>query len=121
VPVNEPGESTILSNLLLTSDLKGYVENPNYYFLNDNKDTRANLDLLMLTQGYRRFVWKQVLNNSYPANARQPQKGISLSGLINDMSGKPVPNAKVSLLTKNAGVALSDTTADATGHFVLKI
>ena len=50
IPVDTDGENTILSNLLLTSDIKGYVEKPGYYFNNENEKTRADLDILMLTQ-----------------------------------------------------------------------
>ena len=58
----EEDETSILSNLLLTSDLKGYVEKPNYYFTNSTAQTSTHLELLMLTQGYRRFEWKKVLD-----------------------------------------------------------
>ncbi len=51
IAVDESTGNTILSYLLLTSDVKGYVEKPNYYFANVTKDTRAALDALMLTQG----------------------------------------------------------------------
>ena len=61
IPADENTESTILSNLLLTSDLKGYVEQPNYYFTSNN--AAGDLDVLMLTQGYSRFEWKQVLDD----------------------------------------------------------
>jgi len=50
VPEDEDNENTILSDLLLTSDLKGYVEQPGYYFSHEDGKTRAALDLLMLTQ-----------------------------------------------------------------------
>jgi hypothetical protein len=49
-PINKNKESTILNNLLLTSDLKGYIEQPNYYFNKENEQTRSDLDVLMLTQ-----------------------------------------------------------------------
>ena len=55
VAVNETEENTILTTLLLTSDLKGKVEQPDYYFANINNETSRNLDLVMLTNGYRRF------------------------------------------------------------------
>ncbi len=55
--------ATISSYLLLTSDLKGYVEDPNYYFANDDRETNAALDNVMLTQGWRRFKWEDVLKN----------------------------------------------------------
>ena len=55
--------ATISSYLFLTSDLKGYVEDPNYYFANDDRETNAALDNVMLTQGWRRFKWEDVLKN----------------------------------------------------------
>ncbi len=72
VPFDENNETTILTYLLLTSELQGYVEQPNYYFIHNTTQTNADLDALLLTQGYRRFTWKQLLSNddpqfSYPA------------------------------------------------------
>ncbi len=52
VPYDENNEKSILSNLLLTSDLKGHIHQPNYFF-NDIDSTKVKeLDMLMLTQGY---------------------------------------------------------------------
>jgi hypothetical protein len=48
------------SYLLLNSDLKGYIEKPNAYFEMDNLRSKLYLDYLMLTQGWRRFVWKEL-------------------------------------------------------------
>jgi hypothetical protein len=62
--VDENTENSILSYLLLTTDLKGYVEKPNYYFANVTGETRRDLDVLMLSQGYRRFSSKQLLNDN---------------------------------------------------------
>ena len=56
VEPDEDNESNILSNLLLTSDLKGYIEKPNYYFRNRDQQTREDLDNLMLTQGWSRLL-----------------------------------------------------------------
>lgn len=53
---------TILSNLLLTSDLAGFVEDPGFYFEHYPEKKEA-LDNLMLTQGWRQFSWTQVKNN----------------------------------------------------------
>jgi len=44
-------ESNILTHLLLESDIKGYIENPGYYFNDSQRSTRAKLDLVMLTHG----------------------------------------------------------------------
>ena len=53
IKVDENAEPTIMNNLLLTSWLKGYIEQPNYYFTNISGKTIADLDLVMLTHGYR--------------------------------------------------------------------
>ncbi|QJD97128.1 TonB-dependent receptor plug domain-containing protein [Mucilaginibacter robiniae] len=119
VPVEEDAETTILSHLLLTSDLRGYVEQPNYYFNKSNDQTRSDLDVLMLTQGYRRFEWKPVLAGNIVPPAYQPEKLIQISGTIRSGS-KPAPGAKITLFTTAGGAFLIDTVADSQGRFAFK-
>jgi len=116
VPVDENSESTIVNNLLLTSDLKGYIEQPDYYFTNTGEKTAADLDLVMLTHGYRKFEWERIFNNN-SAVAYQPEKGLTISGHIK-FSGNPVQNGKVKLFSKTAGGLMLDTLSDASGRFV---
>lgn len=117
VPVNENAESTILNNLLLTSDLKGYIEQPNYYFTDINDQKRADLDVLMLTQGYRRFEWKQILNPTSAAKlAYKPETDLTLEGTLKKPSGTPLPKGKITLLATRDGF-ISDTTTDINGIF----
>lgn len=52
-------QSQVVSNLLLESDLKGYIEDIPYYFEADDRRHREDLDLLMLVQGWRRYEWRQ--------------------------------------------------------------
>lgn len=89
VPINEDAETTILSALLLTSDLKGYVEQPNYYFNKPNAKKASELDYLMLTQGYRRFSYNEILANKFPEKHLFPEQGISISGTLRDKTGLP--------------------------------
>jgi len=51
----------INSYLLLSSDLAGAVESPEYYFRKDNDSVTEAADNLMLTQGWRRFRWEDIL------------------------------------------------------------
>lgn len=52
--------ATMLSEMLLSSEIKGFVEDPEWFFeANDNEHNRA-LDLLMMTQGWRRFDWREM-------------------------------------------------------------
>src|SRR5690606_39178638 len=47
--------------LFLSSDLNGNVEFPEYYFDTNNPDVHEARDLLMLTHGWRRFTWSDIL------------------------------------------------------------
>lgn len=51
----------IISYLLLTSELKGKIESPGYYFNKGNEDAADLVDNLMLTNGWRRFNWEDVI------------------------------------------------------------
>ena len=117
VPADGDNENNILTSLLLTSDLKGTVEQPGYYFTNINEKTQADLDLLMLTQGYRRFEWKKVLNSSSPAMIYQPENTLQISGTVKK-NNKPVTGGKVTIFTTAGTGLLKDTVTDANGKFV---
>ena len=53
----QPGHENILSHCYLSEQIRGNIFNPTYYFDEQNEDRIAALDLLMLTQGWRRYVW----------------------------------------------------------------
>ena len=50
----------ILTEMLLSSEIKGFVPQPEYFFESDDDEHRRALDLLMLTQGWRRFRWRDM-------------------------------------------------------------
>ena len=52
------------SYMLLSSELKGFIENPTYYFEADDEEHRAALDRLMLVQGWSRYDWQQMTGNT---------------------------------------------------------
>ena len=55
-----PDENTIFSDLLLSNEIKGKIYNPGYYLTSDADSITANLDLVMLTNGWRRFDWEKI-------------------------------------------------------------
>jgi hypothetical protein len=81
----------ILSGLLLTGDLKGWVESPQYYLENTGPEALAAADNLMLTQGWSRFRWEDVLRNSALPLEFQPEPdGAVISGkVIDKRTGQP--------------------------------
>jgi hypothetical protein len=112
VQVVENAESTLFNYLLLTSELKGNIEQPNYYFAHITDKTRACLDLVMLTHGYRRFEWEKLLNNEYPPIAYQPETGLEITGMVKSIFGKPLVNGTVSLISLHGGPLMSVVTGN---------
>lgn len=117
VPYNEDDEVSIFSNLLLTADLKGYVEKPNYYFTNPSPAKEAELDNLLLTQGWRRFVWDDLLQEKTITTAYKPETG-DISGVVLNKDTKPVPGARVNLLFTTGPQLALDTLTDKDGRFI---
>jgi len=78
----EPFAANIRSYLMLTSDLKGSIEQPSYYFDKKNSNAATHLDLLMMTQGWRRFTWKEVLQDSLANPPYFVEEGITFSGKV---------------------------------------
>jgi len=93
----------IYSSLLLTSDLKGYVHQPGYYFMEKGKEVNEQLDLVMLTNGWRRFKWEEVLTGIWPEIKYRPQGYINVKGQIDDMNGKVLSLQELNLLVATGG------------------
>lgn len=117
VPFDESDETTILSNFLLSSDLQGFIERPNYYFHDIDENKIRHLDNLLLTQGWRRFEWKNILSNAYPALSFMPETNMEVSGRVKGLNGRPVAGGKVTLFSSVGDVILLDTLTDQNGEF----
>lgn len=117
VPFDEENETSIISNLLLSSDLRGFIEKPNYYFTDVNANKVKQLDNLLLTQGWRRFEWKNILTDSYPNLVFEAEKSMQVSGKVISMSGKPIIGGKVTLFSSSGTQFLLDTLTDSNGRF----
>ena len=61
-----PEQQTIYSDFLLSNDIRGRVYNPGYYFSSDADSVAAHLDLVMLTNGWRKFDWEKIKNAVLP-------------------------------------------------------
>ena len=116
VPFDENGETTILSYLLLTSDISGYIEKPNYYFNHTDDKKLADLDVLLQTQGYRRFSYDGITTDKYPPISFLPEQGITLTGTLRAPNGMPIPGGNVRLQIKDKNYS-ANTTTDGDGRF----
>ena len=116
IPSDENAEQTILSNLLLTSDLKGYIEMPNYYFNKPSQEKLDNLDILMLTQGYSRFAYEDIVADKNPPIYVMAERGIEVSGILRTTTGLPVGRGSISLLVPDNNFS-AETVTDMSGNF----
>lgn len=115
-------EGNINTYFLLTSDLRGKIENPQYYFNSKNSDRKFTLDNLLLTQGWRRFIWKEVLNDSLPEMKFYAENGFNFSGTLSNSSSsqfKPEPGRVSVMVKSDVNFGLKEFDTDETGRFVV--
>ncbi|HVW16151.1 MAG TPA: Ig-like domain-containing protein [Mucilaginibacter sp.] len=117
VPFDDDAETTILSHLLLTSDLRGYIEKPNYYFNHHDEQAISDLDVLMLTQGYRRFSYRSIISDRISPTPFAPEQGIEISGTLRTNTGLPVAKGNVRMFIADKNFS-TQTTTDMSGNFV---
>ena len=116
VPYSEDDETTIFSSLLLSSELGGYIEKPNYYFNQTNEKKLAHLDLLMLTQGYRKFSYEYIIKGIEPVISLLPEQGIEFSGVLRSSNGMPVSKGSLKLVVPENRF-YAETTTNLKGEF----
>jgi len=110
--------SGILSGILLRSELKGHIDNPEYYFQKGNKDAGLAADLLMKTHGWTRYAIPDVLQGKFtyptiPFEMSQKFSGTVKSGLLSKLA----KNFKVSLISLNHGF-FDMTETDENGRYI---
>lgn len=112
----------IKSYLLLDSDLKGAIESPADYFVDDKVHTSAEkLDLLMLVHGWRSYFWDDIEQIPQPSADDWNDAGLDISGYVKKLLWKaPRPNAELSMdyifRFNNIGKAITDQN----GRFLFK-
>ena len=110
--------SNICSYFLMESDIRGKVHHPGYYFDNKNPKRLEHLENLLLTQGWRDFVWK-TLPQVDEKNLYKAEKGITISGRVKQVfADKPLVNNNLTLALmseKNNGIFSAVT--DSIGRF----
>ena len=110
--------STISSYFLMESDIRGKVNNPGYYFDAANLKRLDHLDDLLLTQGWRDFLWKTTPKVEGKLGF-EPEKGITISGRLKQLLGeKPKVNINVTLALMNKKhMNIFNATTDSIGRF----
>ncbi len=87
----------ILSALLLEDDLKQKVEEPNFYFDKSEAKGAEALDYLLMTSGWRRFSWKQILKDEKPIVRYNGERANVIITTYDGYTGKILPNTKIKI------------------------
>ena len=113
-------DQNIVSYMALTSELKGFIEQPSYYFDSTQAEAPFKLDLLLMTQGWRRFSWKEIMSfDTTTAPKFFIETGLSLKGNVVKLNGK---NAGIVNLTtvmqQGEAQTIFKADSDEKGNFV---
>ena len=92
-------DGNIHSYFLLTSDIKGYVHRPAWYFSAPIDSAAPALDLLMMTHGWRRFLWQDLVDNKLKPPAILDEGFIKLAGRATlKGTDRPLANSELLLM-----------------------
>ena len=108
----------ILSNLLLTSDLQGYIEDPGSYLIDNKTATREKTDVLMLTQGWRRFNTADIVKGIYSKPKYYMEEGQALSGKVLNLFNAPSKMCNIIMISPYKNIIRLAKT-DTLGHYLL--
>jgi hypothetical protein len=109
------------TSMLLSSDLKGFIEHPSWYFDSDAPERDQALDLLCLVQGWERYDWDIMTGQKYFSERYRMEENLTLNGWILSSSGRK----KLDGVEVNASLVPQDKTlteiysyiTDTTGYF----
>lgn len=122
--VVRPASTDICADLLLASELRGYVHRPEDYFLRDDDSHRRALDLLLMVQGWTPTAF-EVMNGARAFELREPiEEHLMLKGRLYEENDKKRPLAGYNLhlsMMSRAGAALTgDVRTDSLGRFAFQ-
>ncbi len=117
-------EGNIRTWMLLGSELKGYVRDPEYYFESDDAEHRMNADLLMMIQGWRRYDWHLMSGVEKFKKVQPIEDRLYLFGNLKAYRKRnTVENVKMDVhLYNDKGQSLSgEAVTDSTGRYAFEL
>lgn len=94
------GTQNIKGSLLLDSDLKGFIENPGWYFADNDTERKEALDILLCTQGWTRYT-REGMNNPSEKYYYPVESEFQITGKVTNLIGRPVKESEVLLFSSN--------------------
>lgn len=115
-------EDNIASSLLFAGELKGVILNEGYYLKDKDPLTLRHLDLLLMTQGWRRFNWKKI-NSQEPIALTYPvESSISFRGTMHKSDrNEIIKDGKISFIIRGSDSTsiLAEANVTDKGEFLL--
>jgi len=110
-------QSNIYSYLWLDADIAGPVYSPGYYFDRVGPETVAAMDNLLLTQGWRRFRWQDIMTDKAPSFTYVPEyRGHIITGKMVDVrTGAPTKDINGYLSVPGKWTQFATCTSDSNG------
>lgn len=85
---NVESRNNFYTDYFLKSELKGKIENPAHYFSNRDSTGIQKMDLLLLTHGWRRYTWEEIINDRKPEMLSPVEPGLTLFGRVLPLTKK---------------------------------
>ena len=122
-----PDSHGLWVEMLLSSELKGYIHNPDYYFESADETHRQALDLLLMVQGWRRYQWQE-MSGVEPFQLKQPaEDGLTLIGTLSSTKAAEHSLEREGSLDVNFlmqtinGTKVFSVQTDSTGRFAVQL
>lgn len=109
-------DGNIKTHLLLSPYLKGYIEEPGYYFKSGDLTTRENLDLVMLTHGWCRYNWNDIEGNTR-INLQEKDSSLSITGTLYKKKNTPAVGYSATLISASDNEFVGTDLTDEQGKF----
>lgn len=116
-------DNNIYTDLLLTSDLKGYIHQPGYYFVDRSPQRLRNLDALLLVRGWRKYDMEQIIGVRTFVPTHLPETQLVLHGKISSyVRQKAKSDMLISILAKRDTLSIAGyTLSDSLGYFDIPV
>ncbi len=116
-------DNNIFTDLLLTSDLKGYIHQPGYYFASPSPRKQTELDILLMVHGWRKYDMSQAISTTPFTPLQLPEAQLVLNGQVKStiLKNKLKDIALSVIVKKDDQFITGGTVTDENGRFTIPV
>lgn len=116
-------DNNLFTDLLLTSDLKGYIHQPGYYFTETSPRKQEELDVLLLVHGWRKYDMSQLCGATPFMPLQSPESQLVLNGQVKStiLKNNLKDIALSVIIKKEAEIITGNTVTDENGCFSIPV